>query len=229
MKKKFFAIIAALTIIVSPVSSQASIFGEENATLIQILFQAIQQLAQLRAILANGQDTLGLLQSINAGINDSLILLKTVAPDLDPGIYQKLGTIQDVLGKVGDIYGAAVPSGEYTVQNDTDHEVAEAIAIHNQIFDYSKDLDEIGSQINKYSHVVSPGGAQKLTAQAMGVMLHAMSASNRIQSKALKLQAQALEVQNHKDKVVTELTMQTSKELEKEMANSKVDFALPRF
>jgi len=227
MKKLITSVFIILLLSSSAV--EADIWGGDVVVLSQILVQTIQQLVQLKALVSNGEDSLGLLRSINAGINDSLSLLHTVAPDLDPGIYQKLGSIQDVIGKVDTIYGGAVPSSEFNVQTDTDHEVAEAITLHNQIFDYSKEIDEIGEEINRDSHVVSPGGAQKLTAQALGVMLHTLSASNRIQSTTLKIQAQQLEIQNHKDKVETSLAIKTSADLEKEMADSKIDFSLPRF
>jgi hypothetical protein len=209
--------------------AHADIWGADVAVLAQILQQTIQQLIQLKEMVSTAQDSLGLLENINKGINDSLSLLHTVAPDFDPGIYKQVETIKDALGQVVSIYGQPVPSEEFTVQSDTDKEVAEAIILHNQVFDYSKTLDDIGDQISRQSHNVSPGGAQKLTAQALGVMLHTLSASNRIQGTSLKIQAQQLEIQNHKDKVETDLAMKTSSELEHEMANSKIDFSLPRF
>jgi hypothetical protein len=48
--------------------ARADIFGGDVAVLVQILANALQQLAQLRNIVQNGQDNLGLIRDINRGI-----------------------------------------------------------------------------------------------------------------------------------------------------------------
>jgi len=211
------------------IPSGASMFGEENAALYQILAQAIQQLAQLRAILANAQDTLGLLQDINRGINDSLSLLQTISPNLDPGIYREWLMGGDAIQKLQAIYGIVVPSPDYQVERDTDQNVAEAVTLNNSIYDYTKQIDLIGEEVKKVSHQVSPGGAQKLTAETLGVMLHVMNQSLRTQATGLKLQAQSLAVQNHKDKEKTKHLITASQDLEGSLKTEDPKFEFPRF
>ena len=64
MKKKIICIF--ITIFIGSTNvARADLFGGDVAVLVQILAQAIQQLAQLKAILDNGSDTLGLLRDIN--------------------------------------------------------------------------------------------------------------------------------------------------------------------
>ena len=72
------------------------------------------------------------------------------------------------------------------VQRNTDQTVAEAISFNNEINDYAQRLDQIGEEIKSYSHATSPGGAAKLTAESMGVMIHVMDQQMRATGTKLK-------------------------------------------
>ncbi len=229
MKRRILIGLLSLGLSLGPSRARADMFGGDVAVLVQILSNAIQQLAQLKAILNNGADTLGLLQDINRGINDSLALLKTINPNMDPGIYREWDKAQTAIQKLQTIYGIVVSSPEQRVQQDTDQQVAEAIALNNSIYSYVKDVDEIGEAIKQYSHQVSPGGAQKLTAQTLGVMLHVLNTSLRAQATGLKLQAQNLALQNRKEKEMTRHVLANSDALQTAMTNAKPTFSLPRF
>ena len=209
--------------------SQASIFGEENAVLVQILQQSIQQYIELQKILQTGEGSLGLLQEINRGINDSLHLIRTIKANIDPGIYSNLQNVSEVLQKIERIYGKVEISPDQHVQQDADQQVAEAIALNNSIYDYTRNIDQIGEEIKSYSHSVSPGGAQKLTAQSMGVMIHVMNESLRAQATMLKLHAMGLSIQNKKDKEFTKNTLAITDNLKNSMQNQKSKFPIPRF
>ncbi len=222
-------LVAVMMVFFMSLPVRADMFGGDVAVLIQILSNAIQQLAQLKAILNTGEDTLGLLQDINRGINDSLNLLKTTGLITDPGLYKELQKVQDALQKFKIIYGDVFPSNESTVQRDTDQVVAEAVTLNNAIYNYTKQIDDIGEQVKQFSHSVSPGGAQKLTAQTLGVMLHVMNQSLRAQATGLKVQAQAMAVQNRKEKEMTRHIATTSESLANAMKKDSVKFELPRF
>ena len=56
--------------------SRADMFGGDIVVLTQILTQAIAQLQQLKMILKDGQDSLNLMRDVNAGIFDTLRVLK---------------------------------------------------------------------------------------------------------------------------------------------------------
>ncbi len=209
--------------------SQASIFGEESAILIQILEQAVQQLAQLQMILNNGQDTLGLLQDINRGLNDSLNLAKTIHPYSKPELFGKIEKVKDVLNQIQSLYGTVANSPEATVQSNTDQVVAEAIGLNNSIYDYSTTVDELGEEIKDSSHRVSPGGAAKLTAQSIGVMIHVMNQQLRAQATGLKLQAQGLAAQKKREKDQTAQYLNQATILQESIQNHPVSFKTPRF
>jgi hypothetical protein len=103
------------------------------------------------------------------------------------------------------------------------------VTLNNSIYSYSRDIDAIGEEIKSDSHSVSPGGAQKLTAQSLGVMLHVMNASLRAQATSLKLQAEFLALQNHKDKEASRETSEASRSLKTAIETQPPKFETPRF
>lgn len=227
MKKPLYLILSLSLLTYSP--AKASIFGEETAVLIEILANAVKQLTELKALLDNGKDTLNLIQDINRGINDSLNLARTVYPNIDPGIYKDWQNASDAILKLQTIYGAVTNSPELKVQTDTDQNVAEAVALNNEIYKYTQGIDELGEAIKEFSHETSPGGAQKLTAQTLGVMLQVLNQTLRTQATGLKLQAQTMAVANKKDKDSTKQYLETANTLRLAMKNEKTQFSPPRF
>ena len=170
-----------------PATARADLFGGDVVVLTQILANAIMQLQQLQKLFNTGSDSLNLLRDINRGINDSLNLMRTVSPYTDPGLYSDWDRVQAARQRVNTIYGTVTPSRVATMQRDADQNVAEAITLNNQIYAYTNTIDQIGEAIKTYSHRASPGGAQKLTAESMGVMLNVMNQNLRAQATGLKL------------------------------------------
>lgn len=91
-------------------------------------------------------------------------------------------------------------SPDAKAQSSVDQSVAEAVALNGAIYDYTKQIDQIGEDIKSFSHSVSPGGAQKLTAQSLGVVIHVLTQSLRAQGTLLKLQAQSVALTNKHEK-----------------------------
>ncbi len=209
--------------------TQADIWGGDVAVLVQILANALQQLEQLRQIMGTGQDTLDLMRDVNRGINDSLTLMQTSGLIKDPGVYKDWNEVQRALVLMGGTYGVAPVSADQPVQADTDREVAEAVVLNNSVYDYTREVDDLGESIKSFSHEVSPGGAQKLTAQTLGVMLQVMNQGLRVQSTGLKLQAQSLAVANKKEKASTAAFLANSAELSAAMNEPHHYYQIPRF
>jgi hypothetical protein len=177
----------------------------------------------------NGKSQLELIRDINRGINDSLRLADTISPYVEPGIYQDWRSGIDSIRKLQQIYGNVTDSPNAQVQRDSDQNVAEAVTLNNEVYNYTQSIDQLGEVIKEYSHSVSPGGAQKLTAQTLGVMLQVMNQSLRTQATGLKIQAQALAVQNKKEKDSTKEYLATANTLKVAMKNEPVRFKVPRF
>jgi hypothetical protein len=217
--------------LIFPVSFKArcDMFGGDIAVLAQILQQTIMQLAELKKMLQTGNDTLGLLQDVNRGINDSLRLAESLGVHVAPGIYRDLGSVDAAIGAVEQIYGRAVDSPVAPVQRNTDQTVAEAFAFNNELNDYAQKLDQIGKEIKRDSDIASPGRASKITAASMGVMIHVMNQQLRATGQGLKLQAQALAVQNKSDKDHAAQYLKEGALLKARMMSANPTFRVPRF
>lgn len=222
----FFAILLSLSY---PRPVRADLWGGDIPLLIQIVANTLQQLAQLRAILGNAQDSLALMRDINRGINDALNVARTISGDRSAGVFENWKTVDEALRQIQDIYGIVVPSPNSRIEQTTDQSVAEAVKLNNSVYDYTKQIDELGEQIKSYSHAVSPGGAQKLTAQTLGVMLHVMNQSLRTQATGLKLQAQSLELVNRREKESSREIVQNNLDLKNAMSGANPKFQTPRF
>ena len=228
MKKRMISISVALMMCFAPVA-RADLFGADVGVLLQILAQNIKQLIELQQILANGRDNLALLREINRGINDSLNLIRTISPYVNPGMYGELKKVEDVLQKFGLVFGTVVNSPDALAQRSVDTAIAEAVTMNNVIYDYTQEIDKIGEEIKAYSHTVSPGGAAKLTAQSLGVMLHVMNQQLRAQGTLLKLQAQGLAQSNKKEKDHTAEYLRSATTIADAMKGSNPKFERPRF
>jgi hypothetical protein len=227
--KKCLSLIVIVFLLGTPQTSRADLFGGDVVVLTQILAQAIMQLAKLKEMLGTASDQLNLIREINQGINDSLNLLRTLDPNVDPGLYKDWENTQDALSKLQAIYGTPVDSPDIQVQRDTDRGIAEAVTFNNNYYKWTKQLDEIGEAIKSQSHVVSPGGAQKLTAEAMGLLIQVMNQNLRAQATQLRLQAQGMAVQNRQAKEETKHYLDSTQDLKAAMQNERINFQVPRF
>ncbi|MBI4925321.1 MAG: hypothetical protein HY843_05300 [Bdellovibrio sp.] len=212
-----------------PGKVDADMFGADVIVLGKILVNAIEQLSALSKIIDTGKKNLELIETINKGINDSLNLLETLNGRASPGLYSDWTKAQDALSKLKSIYGSVTASKNSQVEEDADRSVAEAVTFNNSLYEYTKEIDQIGERVKSSSHSVSPGGAQKLTSETLGVMLHVLNQNLRTQATSLKLQAQAIAIQNRKDKEETRQFLDESKTLSNAMKDDQTSFQIPRF
>jgi hypothetical protein len=228
MKRIIAILIAVMVLIIAPVA-RADLWGADVGVLLQILSENIKQLVELQNIVQNAQDNLDLLREVNRGINDSLNMVHTISPYVDVGHYGDLKKIEDILKKFNEVFGAAVESPDAQSQRSVDQAVAEAVMMNNAIFDYTKDIDKIGEEIKSYSHSASPGGAAKLTAESLGVMLHVMNQQLRAQGTLLKLQAESIAASNKHEKDYTAEYLRSADSISNAMQASDPKFERPRF
>jgi hypothetical protein len=212
-----------------PRPSKADLFGGDVAVLVQILANALKQLYELQRLVQAGQSTLYLLRDINQGINDSLKLIKSLPDNPDPGIYGDLSQLKDILDRLNKSYGQTIDSPDKEAFESTDQTVAEAIRMNTELYEYTNQLDAVGEEVKQYSHKVSPGGAAKLTAQTLGVMIHVMNQQLRAQGTSMKLDAQRLAMENKKEKQSTEAYLKQADTLKIAMKTNVPSFKLPRF
>ena len=200
--KRFGAVsLLVMSLLLHPSVARADLFGGDVAVLVQILAQAVQQLAQLRALLGTGQDTLGLLQDINRGLKDGLSVIQIINPGFNPGI---LGNIDDV-NKLRDVlvqlYGSVPHTADEQMQTTHDETVAESLSMNSKIYQYADQVDLERDHIISHSQAVNPQGAAKLQNQAIAVLIGVSTQLLRTNSAMLKIMAENMALQNKKEKL----------------------------
>ncbi len=184
-----------------PRPANADMFGGDVAVLVQILANALQQLAQLQQILSTGGDTLGLLRDINRGIRDGLSVIRMVNPKFNPGIYGSLETADQVLRTIDDLYGKIPQTAEVRLQQAQDMSASESIAMNGPLFKFADQADEESKRIFEHSQNVSPQGAAKLTAQSIAVLIGVTTQVLRSNSMMLKSMGENMALMNRKEKL----------------------------
>lgn len=203
-KKIFIVSILCIGVSSTPRSAKADLFGGDVAVLVQILANAIQQLAQLRQILTTGNDTLGLLRDINRGIRDGLTVLHMINPRFNPGIYGSLETADQVMRIIDDLYGKIPQTAELKLQQAQDLSASENIAMNGTLFRFADEADEESKRIFAHSQSVSPQGAAKLTAQSLAVLIGVTTQVLRTNSMMLKTMGENMALENRKQKLQSE-------------------------
>ncbi len=232
MNRKVTATIMMLLpigVALAPVSAYPDFFGGDLPLLTEIVVNTFQSLTALQTILNTGKDDLALIQEINHGINDSMNMIHTAFPNVSPGVFNGWQDAGTALQGVAALYGAVSQSRDAPVQTQTDQSVAEAIALNNEIYTYTSQIDDLGESIKLQSHNVSPGGAAKLTVESLGVMLNIMNQQLRTQATGLKIQAENLALSNRHDKEATRYVVQTSQDLQLSMQSQDTTFQVPSF
>lgn len=202
--RRWVAVCALFFYLFRPGVVRADFWGGDVIVLGQILQNAIQQLLQLKQLLGTGQDTLGLIRDINRGLRDALSLMRTQNTTLSPGVLSQLQNADDVLRAVEQLYGTIPRTAEAPVQRTTDQSVAEAIHLHNEAFRYAERVDPEAERIKDYARVVNPLGAERLTAQSMGVLIHVLNQVLRTNAAILKVQSEQLALANRREKLNSE-------------------------
>ena len=211
----------------SPGRAYGDFWGGDIPLLTEIVANTLQQLEQMRQILGTGQDTLGLLRDINKGVRDALNLTRTMNNSLTPGVLSDLTRVEDLLSTVEKLYGQVPQTSEATMQRTTDQSVAEAIHLHNEAFRYADLIDPEAERIKEYSRDVSPLGAERLTAQSLGVMIHVLNQVLRTNASILKIQSEQLALQNRKEKLSSQQFKMQYEGLSKAFGDLKGTYKLP--
>ena len=191
--------------LVTPIHvARADFWGGDIPLLAQIVANTLQELIQLRSILSTGDDTLGLLREVNEGIHQAMDMIQTMNRTFQPGVLSQYRTPEEILRAIEGMYGAIPNTSDAKMEGMTDQSVAEAIALHNQAFEYANLVDPEAEKIKDYARQVSPTGAARLTAQSLGVLIHVTNQVLRTNAAMLKMMSENLALQNRREKVNSE-------------------------
>lgn len=225
IKKLLLSVTLALSLTFS-VQARADFWGADIPILMQILAQAIQQLAQLQAILGNGRDSLNFMRDINQGLRDAMTLRETLNRTLKSGNWN-LNDVNDILRQMERLYGKIPATAEAQTQSTHDMTVAESIQLQNDAFRYADSIDPEAEGMKQYANVASPQGAAKASLQAQGVTIHVLNQILRTNAALLKVQSEQLAMQNRKSKLQSEQFRDQYNELGQVLQASKGGYDLP--
>lgn len=227
LKHFFIAALVSFTLVVTPNPAKADLFGGDVAVLVQILAQAIQQVAQLKAILDNGKDSLNLVRDLNSGIRAGLDLIKIINPKFDPGVYGDMRDPQIVLRAIRDLYGQVPKGSDSELLDVQDQSVAETISMNRNLYDYADQVDKERERILNHSQVTSPQGSAKLQNQSLAVLIGVTTQLLRTQSQMMKLLAQNMALENRKQKVSSQQFTENYESISRGIDSIPKDIALP--
>lgn len=200
-RKKAFTAVAMSILLLFPQTSRADIWGGDVAVLIQILANALQQLAQLQQILGTGSDTLSLMRDINRGLKDGLSVIQMINPRFNPGLYGDLNTADQVLSTIQDLYGRIPQTAETRLQAAQDRSASESISMNGTLFNFADDADSESQRITGRVNDSNPQGTAKLTAQSLAILIRVTTQVLRTNSMMLKMMGENMALQNRKEKL----------------------------
>lgn len=204
LKRFLITPLLILSLVLPPKQARADMFGGDVAVLVQILAQAIQQLAQLRAILGTGKDTLGLLEDINRGLRDGLSIIQIINPNFNPGILGNIDDVNKLLSVLSQLYGHIPQTADAQMQSTHDQTVAESLSMNSRLYRFADQVDSERDRIISHSQYANPQGSAKLTNQAIAVLIGVSTQLLRTNSAMLKIMAENLALQNKKEKLSSE-------------------------
>jgi hypothetical protein len=226
--KKTLLVAALMLGIVNAPKAKAQ-FSTDAPILLEILANNISQLYQLYEMVRTAQDNLRMMRDLSQGLDTALNLYNSLNPPTDPGQYRNWQNVGNALTQLRSLYGQVAATKEAAVQQDIDQGVAEAISLNNKVYDYTLKSDRIGQQIQSRSNSTNTKGAQRLTAQSIGVLIEAQNQATRTQATQLKLSAQALALENRKDKEYARRISEDTGTLSAALKSSRTSFSTPRF
>lgn len=204
-------------------------FSTDAPILLEILANNVSQLYQLYEMVRTAQDNLRMMRDLSQGLDTALNLYNSLNPPTDPGQYRNWQNVGSALTQLNSLYGQVASTKEAAVQRDIDRGVAEAISLNNKVYDYTAKSDRIGQQIQRRSNSTNSKGAQRLTAQSIGVLIEAQNQATRTQATQLKLSAQALALENRKDKEYARRMSEDTGTLSAALKSTRTSFSTPRF
>lgn len=226
-----FLKIAALYVVLlhalRPTPAYADFWGGDLPLLAEIVANTLQQISKLGDIIGQAKENLQYFQDLNKGIQDALNLAKTMNQKLSPGVLSDLQGAEHALEVIQQLYGVVPKTSQSRMQQTMDRSAAEAIDLHNEAFRYADQIDPEAERIKEYSKVVSPQGAEKLTAQSIGVLIHVLNQVLRTNAAMLKLQGEQLALQNKREKLGSEQFKFQYESLAKAFGSLRPEYKLP--
>jgi hypothetical protein len=205
------------SVVLAPLrSAHADFFGGDIPLLIQIVAESIQEAEELSQIISGTKQTIGILQDMNEGVKEVLRLADTAHIPLPPQVYQQADTIAQAAALAQNIYGN--PSSDSPLSTRTHFQSGtEGLFLSQDAFDYSQFLDQTAENVKQSSVNANQAAATRLSAETLGVVVEAISHSNRLQAKSLEISATDRLENSQKDAANYESFINTQNALEQDL------------
>lgn len=212
----------------TPMSAKADIFGGDVAVLMQILQENIRHYYQLQQMIQQGRSADQYLRMINAGLDNSIGLLRSL-PIKDEKLLGDLQGFKQALGKIEQLYGKIPKSPEQESQLLHDQTVAESLRMANGFKSYSEIQEKNSEIIAIQSRDASPKGAARMQAEVSAHILNSLAQLIRVNTQMLKLQSEELAMNNKTSKEGVAQYQKISQDLGSGFSNFNPDMKLTRF
>ena len=171
-------------------------------------------------MIGTGRETLGVLEEMNRGVKDVLRLADTAHVALPPQVYSDAAQIDSATRKASSLYGG--PTDRTPLYARTQYQSGvEGLFLSQDAFQYSNQLDRQGNQIKNAAVVSNQATATRLTAETLGVLLHAVNHQNRLQAKGLEIQSTHHIEEAEKEDSRMESFEQTHDAIQKDMSDAQ--------
>ena len=167
-------------------NAHADLFGGDLPLLTELIVKAIEQIEELNQIISTSRQTTEILQEMNNGVKEVLRLADTAHIPLPPQVYQQANTIAHASALASMIYGNAPLNGPISTR-DHFQSGQEGLFLSQDAFEYSNFLDQTGELVKASAVVANQSAATRLTAETLGVVVEAVSHSNRLEAKSLEI------------------------------------------
>ena len=195
-------------------------FGEDIPFLIQIITQSIHEVQELQSIIGTSRETLGVLEEMNRGVKDVLRLADTAHVPLGRQVYSDAADIDSASRKSSSLYGE--PRDRAPLYARTHYRSGvEGLSLSEDTFTYTSGMDAKASQVKSAAVVANQATATRLTAETLGVILHAVNHQNRLQAKTLEFQSTDRIEQAAKEDSRLESFEQTHDAIQKDMSDAQ--------
>ncbi len=197
-------------------SVHASLFGEENVPLFQLVVGQVQEIERLAELIGAAKDQVEAIKSLNEGINRTVDQIQTIeaiidrAQGVDPtsarsisDLNDYLERVQDVKARMDDLMGIRVKAAEIGISQS---------AIQGETaYKMGQEMIATGSVLANESKAASPGRAAQITAASGSAQMMAKGVELQTMAQLVQLQALSLDLQRSQiDREMTSRRMNQS-------------------
>ena len=202
-------------------TARGDMFGADVAVLVQILAETIQQIGELESIIGSTNQTASILEEMNRGVKDVLRLANTAHVTLPPQVYAQAMSIDQATRMAESVYGS-MPNNALDMNRDHYQSGVEGLYLSEDAFDYSILLDNTAEKVKTSAVAANEAAATKLTAETLGVVVEAVSHSNRIQAKNLEISSTTRLESSAKENANYESFLETHDVLSNDFQNENI-------